>query len=349
MPNDVESAQSNLQKLMAKMESIDGSKSESKDSKPKKNNKKEAKQPNKNDGKKTAPGNKDKGDGRKNKPQKQQKQQKPAPSPSKPKEEPKPSKKRKLDQSAEQRDGKGGDKKKISKPAAEGNTSLQSKMKKSLSGARFRWINETLYTTDSQEAFNLMQEDPSIFDEYHEGFVEQTKSWPQNPVDVIAKALSPLPAQSTIIADLGSGPATLAKALPKHRVFSYDLVEAEDGKVLECDIAKKVPLPTNSVDRVVFCLSLMGSNWVGAISEAERILVSKGKLHIAEVKSRFSSIDDFVGMVAQFGFKLVDKDESNTHFANLVFVKGGKKDIKDAQELVEQGKNILEPCLYKRR
>ena len=137
MPNDVESAQSNLQKLMAKMESIDGSKSESKDSKPKKNNKKEAKQPNKNDGKKTAPGNKDKGDGKKNKPQKQQK---PAPSPSKPKEEPKPSKKRKLELSTEQRDGKGGDKKKTNKPAADGNTSLQSKMKKSLSGARFRYV-----------------------------------------------------------------------------------------------------------------------------------------------------------------------------------------------------------------
>lgn len=92
---------------------------------------------------------------------------------------------------------------------------------------------------------------------------------------MIAKSLSSLPSSSTIIADLGSGPATLAKVLPKHRVFSYDLVEAEKGMVVECDIAKKVPLPSHSVDRVVFCLSLMGSNWVGAISEAERILLPK--------------------------------------------------------------------------
>lgn len=28
-----------------------------------------------------------------------------------------------------------------------------------------RWINETLYTTDSQEAHELMQDDPSIFNE----------------------------------------------------------------------------------------------------------------------------------------------------------------------------------------
>lgn len=92
---------------------------------------------------------------------------------------------------------------------------------------------------------------------------------------MIAKSLSSLPTSSTLIVDLGSGPATLAKALPKHRVLSYDLVEAENGAVVECDIAKKVPLPTASVDRVVFCLSLMGSNWVGAITEAERILVAK--------------------------------------------------------------------------
>ncbi|TIA99512.1 hypothetical protein E3P96_02904 [Wallemia ichthyophaga] len=330
MTNDIKSAESNLGKLMAKMQSIDGDKNAVSDSKPKRSNKKDSKPAEKGDSKKTPTANKDKADKTDNKNRKQQtqpKQQKATPSPSKPKEEAKPTKKRKLEQSGEQKNVNKGDKKKAEKIEGDGNTSLQAKMKKSLSGARFRWINETLYTTDSQEAHELMQDDPSIFNEYHEGFVEQTKSWPQNPVEVIAKSLSSLPTSSTLIVDLGSGPATLAKALPKHRVLSYDLVEAENGAVVECDIAKKVPLPTASVDRVVFCLSLMGSNWVGAITEAERILVAKGKVHIAEVKSRFSSINEFVELVSHFGLKLVDKDESNTHFANLVFTNGGKKDM----------------------
>lgn len=115
----------------------------------------------------------------------------------------------------------------------------------------------------------------SLLLQYHEGFSEQTKSWPQNPVNIIAKSLKSLPKSSTLIADLGSGPGTLAKLLPQNRIFSYDLIDAENGLVVECDIAKKVPLPNNAVDIVVCCLSLMGSNWIGVINESQRILVNK--------------------------------------------------------------------------
>jgi ribosomal RNA-processing protein 8 len=37
-------------------------------------------------------------------------------------------------------------------------------MRKKLDGARFRWINEQLYTTDSREAVRLVSEDPALFD-----------------------------------------------------------------------------------------------------------------------------------------------------------------------------------------
>jgi len=43
-------------------------------------------------------------------------------------------------------------------------SSLQQKMKDKLSGARFRWINEQLYTTESTKAFESFQDDPSLFD-----------------------------------------------------------------------------------------------------------------------------------------------------------------------------------------
>lgn len=45
----------------------------------------------------------------------------------------------------------------------EGLTKMQKDMKAKLEGARFRWINEQLYSTPSTEAVEMMQKDPKIF------------------------------------------------------------------------------------------------------------------------------------------------------------------------------------------
>lgn len=47
----------------------------------------------------------------------------------------------------------------------DGLTPLQRKMKEKLSGARFRWLNEQLYTTPGQHSFDLFQEKPELFDQ----------------------------------------------------------------------------------------------------------------------------------------------------------------------------------------
>lgn len=52
----------------------------------------------------------------------------------------------------------------VSKPGTK-LTALQQKMKEKLSGARFRWLNEQLYTTKGDESFKLFQEKPELFDE----------------------------------------------------------------------------------------------------------------------------------------------------------------------------------------
>jgi len=49
-------------------------------------------------------------------------------------------------------------------------TALQLGMKQSLDGARFRLINESLYKCDSREAYQMMQDDPHVYEEYHTGF-----------------------------------------------------------------------------------------------------------------------------------------------------------------------------------
>ena len=83
---------------------------------------------------------------------------------------------------------------------------------------------------------------------------------------------------------MGCGEARLARSLP-NTVHSFDLVAAND-QVTASDIAH-VPLTDSSVDVVVFCLSLMGTNLKDFIFEASRILKVGGTLKIAELESRF--------------------------------------------------------------
>ena len=151
-------------------------------------------------------------------------------------------------------------------------TKLQEQMKKTLAGGKFRFLNEQLYTTTGEEAFGLFQSKPELFDEYHEGFRSQVESWPQNPVDIFISQLKPMP-KDTVIADLGCGDAQIAAELPKHNVLSFDLV-AKNDRVTACDIAH-LPLEDASVDVAIFCLSLMGTDFLKFLKEAYRVLKPK--------------------------------------------------------------------------
>ena len=189
-------------------------------------------------------------------------------------------------------------------------TPLQASMRQKLISARFRHINQTLYTTPSSKAFDLFQDSPEMFQEYHEGFRKQVEVWPENPVDGYhaqitqrgklrghseGKKAAPTPLPRTAgtchIADLGCGDATLAQNLQRDKkklhieIQSFDL-QSPRRLVTKADIAA-LPLEDGSVDIAVFCLALMGTNWVDFIEEAFRILRWKGELWIAETRSRF--------------------------------------------------------------
>lgn len=66
---------------------------------------------------------------------------------------------------------------------------LRARMAQRLDGARFRYLNEQLYSGPSSAAQRLFQEDPEAFLLYHRGFQSQVKKWPLQPVDRIAKDL----------------------------------------------------------------------------------------------------------------------------------------------------------------
>lgn len=61
-----------------------------------------------------------------------------------------------------------------------------------LKASRFRYINELLYTHESEEATDIMAQDPDAFTTYHDGYRKQVDQWPLNPLDRIIKSIKAL-------------------------------------------------------------------------------------------------------------------------------------------------------------
>ncbi|XP_051882429.1 ribosomal RNA-processing protein 8 [Pristis pectinata] len=219
-------------------------------------------------------------------------------------------------------------------------TALRTKMQERLKSARFRFINEQLYTSSSAAARKLFAQDASAFRLYHQGFNAQLQHWPQNPVDCIIRYLRNRP-RSAVVADFGCGDCKIARSVG-NKVHSFDLVALSEH-VTVCDMAK-VPLSDESVDIVVFCLSLMGTNLVDFLMEANRVLRVGGILKIAEVASRFEDVRRFIGILGALGFKLLSKDTENGYFYMFDFGKTGLPRERSKLPQLE-----LKPCLYKKR
>ncbi|NXC50599.1 RRP8 protein, partial [Penelope pileata] len=216
---------------------------------------------------------------------------------------------------------------------------LRARMEERLLGARFRYINQQLYTSRSQDALHLFQSDPEAFHIYHRGFAQQVGRWPENPVDRIIRRLRQQPA-SLVVADFGCGDCKIASSV-RNKVHCFDVVPLSP-RVTVCDMAK-VPLAAESVDVAVFCLALMGTNLQEILEEANRVLKQGGALLVAEVASRFKDIRAFMSAMAQMGFRTVSKDLSSTFFYLLEFTKTGPPRRRPCAGL------RLLPCLYKRR
>ncbi|KAL8709339.1 MAG: hypothetical protein Q9220_005932 [cf. Caloplaca sp. 1 TL-2023] len=235
-------------------------------------------------------------------------------------------------------------------------TPLQTAMRAKLISARFRHLNQTLYTTPSSHAASLFSSDSQAFTSYHTGFRAQVASWPQNPVEIFIREIrsrgevkgprsqkqlfreqkkqkkggkgkgnpktggnenededdgpngaaddvkfDPLPRSppttgSCTILDLGCGDAHLHASLLPHAstlnlsLRSFDLAAPTDipnaNLVTLSDIAH-LPVANNSADVAIFCLALMGTNWIDFVAEAARVVRVGGECWVGEVRSRF--------------------------------------------------------------
>lgn len=253
-------------------------------------------------------------------------------------------------------------------------TPLQASMRQKLVSARFRHLNQTLYTTPSAHSLDLFQQNPEMFQEYHEGFRRQVEVWPENPVDGYLRDVKqrgkqrgpvrkgkgdkgaevddnvtevvPLPRTggTCVIADLGCGDAGLSQGLEKDKkkmklkVLSYDL-QNPSPLVTKADIAN-LPLEDGSIDIAIFCLALMGTNWVDFIEEAFRILRWKGELWVAEIKSRFGRVggknkrvEHSVGNRKKPDKKALKKMEEDADDADLLVAVDGHDDSNKATDV----------------
>ncbi|KAK3257741.1 hypothetical protein CYMTET_33182 [Cymbomonas tetramitiformis] len=97
----------------------------------------------------------------------------------------------------------------------QGKPSVLDRLKSHLSGGHFRFLNEALYTQIGESSFEQFQAAPTLFDQYHDGFREQTKKWPTLPVHATRILVSSgwiwiAEVRSRLEANDGSGDATKA-------------------------------------------------------------------------------------------------------------------------------------------
>ena len=68
--------------------------------------------------------------------------------------------------------------------------SYEEKLRESLKGSRFRYINEQLYSNPSAEAMKIFNDDKTAFFAYHEGYRLQVTKWPMNPLERLIKQIN---------------------------------------------------------------------------------------------------------------------------------------------------------------
>ena len=171
---------------------------------------------------------------------------------------------------------------------------------------------------------------PDEFKEYHRQREISKESWIEDPVDRVADIINSWSNRYKKIIDMGCGMNKLKTVVVDSKtVQGVDHINiSEDSTVIEADMSNLTGIvDSNSYDVAVFCLSLWGVNYKDYFNEAYRILDDDGRMIIVEpvskfgVDEHFSTIDEFVDDIENYGFERTGKIETHNNFVYLKFTK----------------------------
>ena len=180
----------------------------------------------------------------------------------------------------------------------------------------FSEMNKSWSTSRSENTSKRLLNDPSEWYYYHSLYADRRKDWDEIPYLEIAKKIKERP--DWIVADMGCGENLLSKEV-SNKVHAFDYV-AIDKDVTACDMSS-IPLADQEINAVVFCLSLMGSNYLDYIKEAFRVTKPYGNIFICEPKKKVEKrIEVLKKEIESTGFKIVEVTTSS----QFVYIHGIK-------------------------
>lgn len=169
--------------------------------------------------------------------------------------------------------------------------------------SEFQGINQRISTSTVDGVFTKIIKNEEDWRRYHELRNKAIGDIQDQTINVIARDLLKS-RKHKIIADMGCGMNQLKTLLPNnYEVISVDMYAA-DETVKICNIINTSSIiPDNSLDVVVYSLSLWSRNWKDILTDAYRVLDYDGKVIIAEpVSSSSKSIDKVKSALLEKGF-----------------------------------------------
>ncbi|MCQ9197777.1 MAG: SNF2-related protein [Prochlorococcus marinus XMU1429] len=175
-------------------------------------------------------------------------------------------------------------------------------------GNDFSQINAKWNSSRSAYLYEKIKKDPTEFALYHTFFRENRKTWATIPLNEVIKYLKDK--EGLVIGDFGCGEGDLAKEIgDKSKVFSFDMHAVNDS-IIQCNIADGVPIAPNSLDIVVFSLSLMTKDWRDMLKTAKKALKKiTGQIIIWNPKKKIEE-DELEKSIEEAGFRIISKDNS---------------------------------------
>ena len=180
----------------------------------------------------------------------------------------------------------------------------------------FSKMNKSWSTSRSDNTYKRLKNNEKEWYYYHDMYKKRRGVWDEIPYLEIAKKIKERP--EWIVADMGCGENLLSKEVT-NKVHAFDYV-AIDKDVTACDMSS-IPLQDNEIDAIVFCLSLMGSNYLDYIREAFRVTKPYGSLFICEPKKKVEKrLEVLKKEIESTGFKVVEVTTSS----QFIYIQGIK-------------------------